>query len=62
VAQVLLAWAIRAGDVIAIPKASTVEHVRDNAAAAGLELSAAELGRIDAAFPAPTRKVPLEML
>jgi len=62
VAQVLLAWAIRSGDVIAIPKASSVEHVRDNAAAAGLELSAAELGRIDAAFPAPTRKVPLEML
>lgn len=44
VAQVLLAWAIRSGDVIAIPKASTVEHVRDNAAAAGLELSAAETG------------------
>lgn len=62
VAQVLLAWAIRSGDVIAIPKASSVEHVRDNAAAAGLELSAPELDRIDRGFPTPTRKVPLEML
>ena len=35
-AQVLLAWAIRDGDVIAIPKASRPEHVEANAAAADL--------------------------
>lgn len=61
-AQVLLAWAIRDGDVIAIPKASRPEHVEANAAAAGLALSADDLARIDAAFPPPTTKVPLELL
>lgn len=61
-AQVLLAWAIRDGDVIAIPKASRPEHVEANAAAAGLRLSADDLARIDAAFPPPTTKVPLELL
>ena len=61
-AQVLLAWAIRDGDVVAIPKASRPEHVEANAAAAGLRLSADDLARIDAAFPPPTTKVPLELL
>ena len=61
-AQVLLAWAIRDGDVIAIPKASRPEHVEANVAAAGLRLSADDLARIDAAFPPPTTKVPLELL
>ncbi|SJM51741.1 aldo/keto reductase [Gulosibacter sp. 10] len=62
VAQVLLAWAIREGDVVAIPKASTREHVRENAAAAALVLTPEELADIDAAFPAPTRPQPLEIL
>lgn len=31
--QILLAWSIREGDVIAIPKASTPRHVAENAAA-----------------------------
>ena len=61
-AQVLLAWAIRDGDVIAIPKASRPEHVEANVAAAGLRLSADDLARIDAAFPPPTTKAPLELL
>ncbi|MDP5228417.1 MULTISPECIES: aldo/keto reductase [Arthrobacter] len=62
VAQILLAWAIRSGEVIAIPKASTPEHVRDNAQAGSLHLTDPELAEIDRAFPAPRRKVPLEML
>jgi diketogulonate reductase-like aldo/keto reductase len=37
--------------VFAIPKASRVEHLEDNAAAARVRLSAQELRRIDAAFP-----------
>ncbi|MFJ3956496.1 aldo/keto reductase [Arthrobacter sp. NPDC090010] len=62
VVQLLLAWAIRSGTVVAIPKASSLEHVRENAAAVRLRLSESELDQIDLAFPAPARKVPLEIL
>jgi diketogulonate reductase-like aldo/keto reductase len=61
-AQVALAWTIRSGVVVAIPKASTVEHVRSNAAALELVLGDDDLAELDAAFPAPGRPVPLEML
>lgn len=62
VAQILLAWAIRSGDVIAIPKAASPEHVRANAAAAELELTDEDLADIDAAFPAPRAPMPLEVI
>ncbi|RFA18121.1 aldo/keto reductase [Subtercola boreus] len=61
-AQVALAWSMRNGSVLAIPKASTAQHVRENAAARDLHLSAADLKRLDDAFPPPVRSVPLEML
>jgi diketogulonate reductase-like aldo/keto reductase len=61
-AQVAIAWALRQPHVIAIPKASDLAHVRENAAAADLALTAADLAAIDAAFPAPARKRPLEMI
>lgn len=61
-AHILLAWAIRTGDVIAIPKASTLEHVRANAAAADIELSSADLADIDRAFPEPSSPTPLEVI
>lgn len=61
-AQVLLAWAIRSGETIAIPKASTPEHVRANAEAAELELTDQDLADIDSTFPAPTSPVPLEVI
>jgi diketogulonate reductase-like aldo/keto reductase len=60
--QVALAWVMRSGDVIAIPKASRVEHVEMNAAARDLMLDAEDLAAIDKAFPLPRRKVGLEML
>lgn len=62
IAQVLLAWAIRSGDAIAIPKASSLEHVEENAAAASLVLAEDELALIDAAYPGPRGPVPLQML
>jgi diketogulonate reductase-like aldo/keto reductase len=49
--QLALAFLIRQGNVLAIPKSSLVAHVEENAAAAELRLSDAELRRIDAAFP-----------
>lgn len=60
--QVALAWAMRRDDVIAIPKAGTAAHVRENRAAADLLLSEDDLARLDAAFPPPTARRPLEML
>lgn len=65
-AQVLLAWAIRLHDgrrdVIAIPKAARVDHVEQNAAALHVRLDDDALARLDAAFPAPDRKVPLDIV
>jgi diketogulonate reductase-like aldo/keto reductase len=49
--QVALQFLIRRPSLFAIPKASREAHVRDNAAAASLKLSAEELARIDATFP-----------
>jgi diketogulonate reductase-like aldo/keto reductase len=61
-AQVALAWLLRQRDVIAIPKASSVAHVRDNRAAADLVLDDEDLAALDHAFPKPSRSRPLEML
>lgn len=61
-AQIALAWTLRQDGIISIPKASDPAHVRDNVAAADIELSAADLADIDAAFPPPKRKRGLEML
>lgn len=60
--QVLLAWSIRNGSTIAIPKASREEHVRENAAAGGLLLTEEDLLLLDGAFPGPKRKVHLDMV
>lgn len=61
-AQVALAWTMRTSSVLAIPKASTAEHVLENAAARDLHLSDTDLERLDRAFPPPTHPEPLEML
>jgi diketogulonate reductase-like aldo/keto reductase len=61
-AQVALAWIMRHGDVIAIPKAASVAHVRDNRAAADLLLSPDDMAALDAAFPRPRGRVALEMI
>jgi diketogulonate reductase-like aldo/keto reductase len=61
-AQIALAWSMRAGDVIAIPKASDPTHVRDNRAAADIVLSAEDLSELDRLFPPPSRKRSLEMI
>ncbi len=61
-AQVALAWVLRDDRVIAIPKAVTAEHLRDNLAAADLVLDATALVEIDSAFPPPTRKSALAMI
>ena len=61
-AQVAIAWTIRRGGVLTIPKASDPAHVRENAAAAAIRLTDADTTELDAAFPPPRRKRDLEML
>ena len=61
-AQIALAWVLRRTGMIAIPKAGTVAHVLENWAAADLVLSDADLAALDAAFPRPRGRRPLEML
>jgi diketogulonate reductase-like aldo/keto reductase len=56
--QVALSFLVRKPSVLAIPKASTAEHVQDNAGAGSLVLTEREIARIDTAFPlgpAPSR-------
>ena len=60
--QVALSWTLRQDGLIAIPKASSVAHVRENRAAADIVLSDAQLATLDAAFPRPRDHRPLEML
>lgn len=60
--QVALNFLTRNRDVFAIPKASRVDHVRENAGGAGWELAPEDIAAIDRAFPAPDRDVPLGML
>ncbi len=49
--QVALAFLVRLDDTFAIPKASTVEHVRENAGAATLTLTPGQISRLDRAYP-----------
>jgi diketogulonate reductase-like aldo/keto reductase len=48
--------------VIAIPKAGTPEHVRENHGAVALKLTDDDLHQLDEAFPPPRRHHPLEVL
>jgi diketogulonate reductase-like aldo/keto reductase len=61
-AQIALAWVLREPDVIAIPKASSEKHVRDNARSIDIELTKVDLADLDRAFPPPESKRPLPML
>ncbi len=55
-ARVALAWLLGRPGVIAIPKAGTPEHLRDNLAAATLKLDPEDIERIDRRWPPPARK------
>jgi diketogulonate reductase-like aldo/keto reductase len=61
-AQIALAWVLRHPDVIAIPKASSVEHLTDNRTAVEIDLVEEDRSELDAAFAPPRRPRPLEML
>ncbi|QKC87157.1 aldo/keto reductase [Mesorhizobium sp. NZP2234] len=61
-AQIALAWVMHQDGVVAIPKASSQEHVRQNFAALDIALTSEDLADLDRAFPPPTRKRGLEMI
>ena len=61
-AQVALAAVLRHDGVIAIPKASSVEHVEANADALDIQFDAEDVERLDHAFPPPTHKMPLDII
>ena len=61
-AQIALAWVLRQPDMMVIPKAATLEHVRENRAALDIELTAQDLAELDRAFPPPAGRRPLELL
>ena len=60
--QIALAWLLRRKDLLVIPKASSIEHLRQNHQALAIALAPEDLRAIDREFPPPRRKTPLEML
>lgn len=61
-AQIALAWVLRRPNVLAIPKAGKIAHVEENFQSLSFDLDADDFRLLDAAFPKPTGKVPLEMI
>jgi diketogulonate reductase-like aldo/keto reductase len=61
-AQVAIAWGLRSGNVISIPKAADAAHVRENARAGEIMLTQEDLAAIDAAHRPPKKKVGLDLL
>lgn len=61
-AQVALAAVLRHDGVVAIPKASSAEHVEANADALEIQFDLEDLERLDLAFPPPTQAVPLDII
>ncbi|TCR83553.1 aldo/keto reductase [Rhizobium sp. BK376] len=61
-AQIALAYVLGQKGVIAIPKTAKPERVRENREAVSIELTEADRAALDAAFPPPRRKKPLEMI
>jgi diketogulonate reductase-like aldo/keto reductase len=61
-AQIALAWVLRRANVITIPKSSKLEHVRENRAAADIELTVQDLADLDAVSSPPRQAGPLDMI
>ena len=61
-AQAALAWLLAQEGVIAIPKTSHPDRLRENVAAAAIQLSAGQLAELDEIFRPPTKATPLDMI
>ncbi|BCZ44940.1 hypothetical protein psyc5s11_10070 [Clostridium gelidum] len=60
--QIALAWTIREKNIISIPKASTVDHVIENAKATSITLSSKDIERLEVVFQKPNRKMSLDIV
>jgi len=60
--QVALRFLVRRPSLFAIPKASSPEHAEENAKAGDFHLTAAEIARIETAFPLDPRRRSLPLL
>jgi diketogulonate reductase-like aldo/keto reductase len=61
-AQIALAWLMRSGAVMVIPKAVSRDHLQENLDAGDTELDAATLAELDRLFPPPSQRESLAML
>ncbi|MBN2491890.1 MAG: aldo/keto reductase [Planctomycetes bacterium] len=59
---IALAWVLRLPDAVALVKATNPDHVRTNAVALDLELTAEDLAALERDYPAPRGDVELESL
>jgi diketogulonate reductase-like aldo/keto reductase len=59
--QIALNWLLRQDKIISIPKATNLDHVRENSAALDITLTAEDLKEIDRIFPPPNRQQTLAM-
>lgn len=62
VAQIALAFVLATPDIIAIPKTGRPDRIRENLAALDIRLTKEDMSTLDAVFPPPSRKRPLEMI
>ena len=60
--QLMLAWVLRNGDVLSIPRTGEASHMAENIKAAEVTFTSDELALFDQAFPAPRHLIPLEMI
>jgi diketogulonate reductase-like aldo/keto reductase len=61
-AQIATAWLLHEPDLMVIPKATTLAHVRENRAALDVKLTRTDLAELIRAYPPPRGSQPLEML
>lgn len=59
--QVLLTFVLSQENIIAIPKASKLEHMKQNINCLGINLDIEDLTLLNKEFPQPTRKLPLDI-
>ncbi|GAX05652.1 aldehyde oxidoreductase [Secundilactobacillus pentosiphilus] len=60
--QILLAWVVSHQQVLAIPQSSNPDHAKENVLAGDIQLTADDRRVLDKAYPAPTEKLPLDVL
>ena len=60
--QIMLAFAFRHPNTVAIPRTSSPEHLRENIQCLNIQLDEQDMKLIDSAFPPPTQKTPLGII